>query len=108
MGKLDYTFKIAGTSHYQTAIKKIMNSPDFSENHFVLKRDPENEFDKYAIQVVYCFDDRKEIVGFIPRTYSKTFATKYDNYVPIAMQFIEWNVSQSHTTIGITIRVKEI
>lgn len=65
-----YTLSVAGIFYYIDEGLQILEGDDLT-----LKREPDNEYDKYAIEV-YTKDGKK--LGYIPRKNNKIFARLMD------------------------------
>lgn len=66
-------FYMAGVRHYLgCAGKECEKSLDVSEGEEVfLEREPDNKYDEYAIKIV---NDKKKLLGYLPRYYSQAFS----------------------------------
>lgn len=62
-------FDIAGTSHHllDKEVRKVLRVNDNLE----LEQEPDNKEDRYAIKVLYELEDKKVLLGYVPRYYSK-------------------------------------
>lgn len=66
-------FDIAGTSHHllEEKVRKLLKVNDNLE----LEQEPDNKEDEYAIKVLYEFENKKVLLGYVPRYYSKDLAS---------------------------------
>lgn len=66
-------FDIAGTSHHliEEKVRKLLKVNDNLE----LEQEPNNKEDKYAIKVLYEFENEKILLGYVPRYYSKELSS---------------------------------
>lgn len=62
-------FDIAGTSHHLIE-KKVRDVLRINDN-LELKQEPDNKEDRYAIKILYEFENEKILLGYVPRYYSK-------------------------------------
>lgn len=62
-------FDVAGTSHRED-IEKCRKLLKINDTIY-LEKEPNNEYDKYAIKVIYVKDNKKYHIGYVPRYYTK-------------------------------------
>lgn len=62
-------FDIAGTSHHLVE-ENVRNTLRVNDNLF-LEQEPSNPEDQYAIKVLYEFNNKMVLLGYVPRYYSK-------------------------------------
>lgn len=69
-------FDIAGTSHHllDEEVRKVLRINDNLE----LEQEPDNKEDRYAIKVLYEIGDKRVLLGYVPRYYSKDLTDLLD------------------------------
>lgn len=99
-------FEVAGTRYHllDQNIKQNMKINDDLE----LKEEAENKQDKYAIQVLYKFNNKKYIIGYVPRYYSKQLSELLKNKIKYSAKIETLNLDSPLNDEDITASVKLI
>ena len=99
-------FDIAGTSHYLID-NNIKNSLRINSN-VKLVRDLKNEYDRYAIKVIYDYNGDETILGYVPRYYSKDLSEILEEDVNYSAKIERLNLESEISDEDVTIGVKLI
>ena len=97
---------IAGTSHHllDTEVRKVLRVNDNLE----LEQDPDNKEDRYAIKVLYEIGDKRVLLGYVPRYYSKDLTNLLDKGIKYSAKIESLKLDSEISDEDVTASVKLI
>lgn len=99
-------FEIAGTRHSKD-IKKYRKVFEINDN-LILKREPENPYDEYAVKVECKKNGKLYMLGYVPRFYSRELSKMLEENIKYSAQIKYLNFETSLRDEDITVDVKLI
>lgn len=99
-------FDVVGTKHCPDVKKSLglLNVNDKLE----LELEPENSYDKYAIKVIFCKNEKKYHLGYVPRYYSKELSELLNKKAEYSAMIKSLNFESEINDEDITVFVKLI
>ena len=99
-------FEVAGTRHRED-IKKCKLLLKINDNLF-LEKEPDNEFDSFAIKIIYVNNQKKYHIGYVPRYYSKDLTKMLNNSIEYSAKIESLNFESNIHDEDISASVKLI
>lgn len=99
-------FEVAGTSHSED-LKKYKDFLKINDNLY-LEKESDNQYDKYAIKIIYKKDNKSYHLGYVPRYYSKDLTEMLDKKVEYSAKIKSLNFESPLSDEDITAYVKLI
>ncbi len=99
-------FEVAGTRH-AVDLKKYKNLLKINDNIY-LEEDPTNEYDKYAIKVLYKYKNKIFQLGYVPRYYTKDLTEMLNKKIAYSAKIKKLNFESLIRDENITVDVKLI
>lgn len=99
-------FEVAGTSH-RDDIEKWKNLLKVNDN-LLLEKEPENQYDSYAIKIIYENNHKQYHIGYVPRYYAKDLTKMLNDNVEYSAKIESLNFESNLHDEDITASVKLI
>lgn len=99
-------FEVAGTRH-QKDIEECKGLLKVNDN-LLLEKEPENQYDSFAIKVIYENNHRYYHIGYVPRYYSKDLTQMLDEKIEYSAKIESLNFESNFHDEDVTASVKLI
>lgn len=99
-------FDVAGTSHRED-IEKCKDKLKVNDT-LILEKEPTNQYDNYAIKIIYNKDNKNYHIGYVPRYYSKELTKLLNKNIRYSAQIEKLNFNTPFKDEDINASVKII